>query len=126
MVVLPCSQGTVRPDMDDKAQMIWDGYVNNDDEPIAGATRLHINRDFRLNSQSLGACMAPTPAVGGRAWPSFSPTPANNDDETLWGKVLVLWLNTTPGLVARWWVSSRQQARQFGSTIQWSDSDEQI
>ena len=81
MVVLPCSQGTVRPDMDDKAQMIWDGYVNNDDEPIAGATRLHINRDFRLNSQSLGACMAPTPAVGGRAWPSFSPTPANNDDD---------------------------------------------
>ena len=117
MVVLPCSQGTVRPDMDDKAYQIWDGYVNRDNEPIAGAGRLHISNDFRLNSQSLGACLTPGHAIGGRAWPSFAPTPTNSDDEPLWEKALALWLNTTPGLIARWWVSSRQTPGRANLTV---------
>lgn len=120
MAVLPCSQGTVRPGMGDKAYQIWEGYVNKNNEPIAGAGRLHINGDFRLNSQSLGACLTPEPAIGGTAWPSFAPTPTNAADEPLWEKALALWLNTTPGLIARWWVSSRQhegRARLTVSTI---------
>ena len=75
MVVLPCSTGAVRSGMDDRAQELWDGYTNNKKEQIAGATRLHINRDFRLTSQPLGACLTPAPALGGSAWPSFAPTP---------------------------------------------------
>ncbi len=75
MVVLPCSTGVVRPGMDDRAQELWDGYTNKKKEQIAGATRLHINRDFRVNSQPLGACLTPEAALGGSAWPSFAPTP---------------------------------------------------
>lgn len=75
MVVLPCSTGVIRPDMDDRAQELWDGYTNNKKERTAGATRLHINRDFQVNSQPLGACLTPEAALGGRAWPSFAPTP---------------------------------------------------
>ena len=75
MVVLPCSTGGIRPGMDDRAQELWDGYTNNKKEQIAGATRLHINHDFRLTSQPLGACMTPARALGGSAWPCFAPTP---------------------------------------------------
>ena len=75
MVVLPCSTGHVRSDMDKKAEKLWDGYENQNEEQIAGATRLHINRDFQVNAQPLGACLTPAPALGGRAWPSFAPTP---------------------------------------------------
>ena len=108
LVVLPCSRGVVRPDMTAAAHKIWDGYKHQDGEPIAGASRLHINYEFQLNAQALGACLTPGPAVGGRAWPSFAPTPTDTD-ENPWEKALSLWLNTTLGLVARWWVSSRQQ-----------------
>lgn len=75
MAVLPCSTGHVRSDMDEQAQRLWDGFTNTKKERIAGATRLHINRDFQVNAQPLGACMTPAPALGGHAWPSFAPTP---------------------------------------------------
>ena len=35
----------------------------------------------------------------------------------LWEKALALWLNTTLGLVARWWVSSRQQQGRARLTV---------
>lgn len=112
MVVLPCSTGFIRPGMDDRAQELWDGYTNKKKERIAGATRLHINRDFRVNSQPLAACLTPEAALGGSAWPSFAPTPpppAGMGDRETWEKALCVWLNSTLGLVGRWWVSSRQQ-----------------
>ena len=109
MTVLPCSEGDVRPGMRDAALQLWNGYRNVDDTFIAGAGRLHVNRDFRLNSQPLGACITPVPAIGGRAWPSFSPTPPSGEQAATWEKALAVWLNTTPGLISRWWVSTRQQ-----------------
>ena len=95
--------------MESKAQDRWDGYRFRNGERIAGATRLHINRDFRLNSQALGACLTPERALGGRAWPSFQPTPETADDSFVWEVALAVWLNTTLGLAGRWWVSNRQQ-----------------
>lgn len=111
MVVLPCSTGVIRPDMEKQAQRLWDGYTNKNDEQIAGATRLHINTDFRLTSQPLAACLTPEAALGGSAWPSFAPTPppVGIGDSESWEKALCVWLNSTLGLVGRWWVSSRQQ-----------------
>lgn len=117
MVVLPCSTGVVRPDLDDKAQKLWDGYTNNKKEQIAGATRLHINRDFRVNSQPLGACLTPEAALGGRAWPSFAPDPDRADERESWEKALCVWMNSTIGLVGRWWVSTRQQKGRANLTI---------
>ena len=117
MVVPPCSTGVIRPGMTDQAQRLWDGYTNNKKERIAGATRLHINRDFRVNSQPLGACLTPTSALGGRAWPSFAPDPARADERESWEKALSVWLNSTIGLVGRWWVSMRQQKGRANLTI---------
>ena len=93
LVVPPDSEGEVRPGCDDHAITAWNET----------ASRLHFNRDFRINSQSLTACLTPTKAIGGRAWPNFIPT----QDE--WTLPLVLWSNTTLGLLAFWWIGSRQQ-----------------
>lgn len=107
--VLPDSAGTVRTGMKAKALDRWNGWTAANGVEICGATRLHINRDFQVNSQALGACLTPQPAIGGRAWPSASPSPALTPNPEEWEKAFALWLNTTPGLVARWWVSNRQQ-----------------
>ena len=75
------------------------------------ATRLHFNRDFRLNSQSLAACVTPAPALGGTAWPSFRTTRLE------WEEPLAAWANTTLGLLLWWWVGSAQQAGRSRLTI---------
>ena len=75
------------------------------------ATRLHFNRDFRLNSQSLAACLTPSSALGGRAWPNF--LMKNRRDET----ATVLWANTTLGLILFWWFGTTQQAGRSNLTI---------
>ena len=56
--VAPDADGWVRAEMAERALEVW-----------ATATRLHINRDFRLNSQALAACVTAEECIGGRAWP---------------------------------------------------------
>ncbi len=92
-VVVPDSRGEVREGMDDKAEKAW-----------ATATRLHFNRDFQLNSQSLAACLTPESAIGGRAWPNF-----RVEGDPRCEEALALWSNTTPGLISFWWIAGRQQ-----------------
>ncbi len=75
------------------------------------STRLHINRDFRLNSQPLGACMTPSRTIGGRAWPSFCL------DDRSWEATICVWLNSIFGLVSRWSVSNRQQQGRATLTV---------
>ncbi len=67
------------------------------------ATRLHFNRDFQLNSQPLAACITREPSIGGTAWPNFL------CENRKWERILVLWANTTPGLIGFWWMGTRQQ-----------------
>jgi len=120
MEVLPSSKGRIRGGMSEQALRVWEGgYVTKtkDSRVVAGATRLHLNRDFRVTSQPLGACLTPVPALGGRAWPTFSVNPSDGGDPLLWEKALCVWMNTTPGLIARWWVSSRQQQGRANLTI---------
>ena len=117
MVVLPCSTSIIRSGMKEQAQKIWDGYTNQNEERIAGGTRLHINTDFRMTSQPLGACLTPAPTLGGRAWPSFAPDPPRMGDAESWEKALCVWLNSTLGLVGRWWVSTRQHGGRANLTI---------
>ena len=66
---------------------------------------------FQINSQSLTACLTSTKAIGGRAWPNFIPA----RDE--WTVPLVLWANTTLGLLAFWWIGTRQQQGRTCLTI---------
>ena len=101
LVVPPDSEGEVRPGCDNRAVTVWN----------ATASRLHFNRDFQINSQSLTACLTPTKAIGGRAWPNFIP----KQDE--WTLPLVLWSNTTLGLLAFWWIGTRQQQGRACLTI---------
>ena len=90
--VLPDSYGELAPDAtDEDARRVWD----------RASGTLHVNLDFRLNSQRLGLCRSPR-CIGGMAWPTCIP------DSPSWEVPLLLWGNTTLGLLARWWVSSRQ------------------
>lgn len=117
MTVLPCSEGIERPGMREEALVVWEGRPDWAEHSIAGATRLHINNDFRVNSQPVAACLTPVPAIGGRAWPSFRPIPDSGGDAEIWEKVLCVWLNSTPGLLGRWWVSNRQQNGRANLTV---------
>ena len=92
--VAPDSYGELRPGCEEgQARRVWQ----------ITASRVHVNLEFRLNSQRLGACLTPKECIGGRAWPSFLA------GARAWEVPVVLWLNTTLGLIGRWWVGSRQQ-----------------
>ena len=93
MIVLPDSAGEVRPGCEDRATEAWKRT----------ASRLHFNRDFQINSQPLAACLTPETSIGGRAWPNFLCT------DQRWETPLVLWANTTLGLICFWWIGTRQQ-----------------
>lgn len=95
LVVLPDTEGLLREGMSDKAREVW-----------ATASRLHFNQDFRLNSQSLAACLTPEPSLGGRAWPTLL---LNDPDQRRCEKALLLWANTTLGMISFWWIGTRQQ-----------------
>lgn len=100
VVVQPDRAGLIREDCEDRAHTAW-----------ATATRLHINLDFRLNAQSLAACLTPTETLGGRAWPNFRMDEPQNETVT------ALWANTTLGLVLFWWSGTVQQAGRANLTI---------
>ena len=100
LVVDPDTEGRTRPDCDAKAVRVWET-----------ATRLHVNRDFRLNSQSLAACLTPERSIGGRAWPNFRLTNVAGEE------AVALWANTTLGLISFWWTGGRQQLGRSVMTI---------
>ena len=100
LIVQPDCQGEVRPGCDDRAVTVWET-----------ATRLHFNLDFQINSQSLAACCTPGPVVGGTAWPNFR---LRNER---WESAIVLWANSTLGLMSFWWAGSLQQQGRSRLTI---------
>jgi len=77
----------------EKANRIW-----------AISSHCHFNRDFRFNSQSTAMQFASKKTIGGRAWPSI--ILANAEQE----KALVLWANSSLGLLLHWWHANKQQA----------------
>ncbi len=92
IVCEPDSQLIVRQGMEDKAGIIW-----------TTASRSHLNRDFRLNSQPLTVAFTENPTIGGTAWPNVI-----FYDER-YEYTFAVWANTTLGLLSFWWHSSRQQ-----------------
>ncbi|MYC65609.1 MAG: hypothetical protein F4X12_04675 [Acidobacteriia bacterium] len=101
LVVLPDKCGDVRPEMESHAVETWSQT----------ASRLHSNRDFRLNSQSLAMCLTPEKCLGGTAWPNVIP------QESRYETPLLLWCNSTLGLILFWWYGTRQQAGRPRLTI---------
>jgi hypothetical protein len=68
------------------------------------ASHCHFNRDFRFNSQSTGMQFTPRRTIGGRAWLSIRLASVKQE------KALVLWANTSLGMLLRWWHSNKQQS----------------
>ena len=100
-VVKADSCGDPRPGDEERAALRWGDT----------ASRLHANTDFRLNSQSLVMCLTPDKCLGGRAWPNVIPY----DDH--YEVPLLLWSNSTLGLLLHWWRGTRQQAGRSCLTI---------
>ncbi len=95
------SEGIIRQGKDDtegelvnaKANKIW-----------IVSSNCHFNTDFRFNSQSTAMQFTSKKTIGGRAWPSIKL--ANAEQE----KALVLWANSSLGLLLHWWYANKQQA----------------
>jgi len=68
------------------------------------ASHCHFNRDFRFNSQSTGMQFTPRRTIGGRAWLSLSLSSPELE------KALVLWANTSFGMLLYWWHANKQQS----------------
>ena len=94
IVCAPDSQLRVRQGMEDKAATVW-----------GTASRAHINRDFRFNSQALASAFTDEVSIGGIAWPNVTFTSNRLD------YAFTLWCNSTLGLLLFWWHASRQQSK---------------
>ncbi len=70
----------------------------------ATASHCHFNRDFQFNSQSTGMQFTPRRTIGGRAWLSIRLLSVAQE------KALVLWANTSLGLLLHWWHANKQQS----------------
>ena len=86
--------------MEEKAAVAW-----------ATASRAHVNRDFRFNSQPLTAAFTERESMGGRAWPNV------RFQNSQFDYAFSTWLNSTLGMLAYWWHSSRQQSSKASVTI---------
>ena len=100
MVCRPDSQLRVRSGMETKAAGVW-----------ATASRAHVNRDFRFNSQPLTAALTERESMGGVAWPNVRFQNGRFD------YAFTLWSNSTLGLLLYWWHSNRQQSGRGRTTI---------
>jgi hypothetical protein len=67
------------------------------------ASHCHCNRDFRFNSQSTAMQFTSRATIGGVAWPSIKMATVEQE------MALVLWANSTLGLLMYWWHSNKQQ-----------------
>ncbi len=105
MICTPDSQLQVRPGMEKKAAIVW-----------ATASRAHINRDFRFNSQPISVAITETPTIGGRAWPNVGFNDARFD------LAFAIWGNSTLGLLTHWWHSNRQVSGRGAMSIRSADS----
>ena len=97
IVCTPDSELLVRPGMEAKAAIVW-----------ATASRAHINRDFRFNSQPLSAAFTDGASIGGTAWPNviFAVDRFNY--------AFSVWCNSTLGLLSHWWHSAVSKAAEGG------------
>ena len=100
IVCLPDAQLRVRQGMEAKANVVWNT-----------ASHVHLNLEFRFNSQPLTAAFTDYKSIGGRAWPNVT------FDTPQFDYGFVLWTNSTLGMLCHWWHSSRQDAGRGAITI---------
>ena len=86
--------------MEAKAAEVW-----------APASRTHLSRGFRFNSQPLAVAFTNRESLGGRAWPNVT----FNDER--FDYAFTVWANCSLGLLSYWWHSNRQVAGRGDITI---------
>ena len=101
LIVGPDSRAEPRLGCEERANRVW--------QESAGT--LHFNQDFRINSQPLTACLTKRPTLGGPAWPNYRLY------QESWIAPVMLWANTTLGLMTFWWLGTRQQLGRARLTI---------
>ena len=108
LTVYPDKYGSLVKGRESRAAELWET-----------ATRLHFNRDFDFGSQPLAACLSPEPVLGGRAWPSFRlhHKDALLSEQEEWLYPVVLWANSTLGLMSYYIIGTRTQKRRSTITI---------
>jgi hypothetical protein len=72
-------------------------------ELVSTMSNCHFNRDFRFNSQALSMQFTTRPTIGGRSWLSIK---LSNEQQE---KALVLWANSSLGLLLHWWHGNKSQ-----------------
>jgi len=70
----------------------------------ATASHAHFNQNFQFNSQATAMQFTTVKTLGGRAWLAISLQSEKQE------KALVLWGNSSFGLLLHWWHSNKQQA----------------
>ena len=105
LVCLPDSQLEVRTGLEAKAADVW-----------ATASHTHLNLDFTFGSQPLAVAFTEQESVGGRVWPNVI------FDNERFDYAFAVWSNSTLGLLAHWWHSSRQQSSKAGLTVRSAES----
>jgi hypothetical protein len=68
------------------------------------ASHCHFNQNFQFNSQSTAMQYTEHLTIGGRAWPSLKLASAKQE------KALVVWANTSLGILVHWYHSNKQQS----------------
>ena len=99
LIVSPDRQCVPKEGCRERGVKMWENH----------ASRLHVNINFQLNSQPLAACLTEEISLGGE-WPNFT-------TREEWEIPLVLWANTTIGLISFWWAGTRQQQGRARLTI---------
>ena len=87
------------------------GMESHAAERWAKASRSHISRGFRFNSQPLAVATTERVTVGGRAWPNVI------FDDPRADLAFALWGNSSLGLLCYWWRSNRQVAGRGDMTV---------
>ncbi len=105
LVCAPDSQLQVKQSMEDKAARLW-----------TTASRVHVSRGFRFNSQPLAVAFTEQRSAGGRAWPTV------RFNDPMHDFAFAIWANSTLGMVSYWWHSNLQVAGRGDMTIRSVDS----
>ena len=105
IVCAPDSQLQARRGLETKAADVW-----------TTASRAHLSREFRFNSQPLAAAFTERVSMGGRAWPNVYFA----DDR--FDYLFAVWCNSTLGLLSYWWHASRQQSGRGTTSIRAAES----
>jgi hypothetical protein len=95
------SEGLPKNDADPEVQNIIDKKVESVWDT---ASYCHFNQNFRFTSQPTGMQFTPRKTIGGRAWTSIGLSTVEHE------KALVLWGNTSIGLLLHWWHANKQQS----------------